>query len=342
MAHSKTNIAISTTVWVLLILLSVQLIWKFPKPLFFFYAGTFLALSLVFWIMRRGSPTRGLLQSYQVVLIWIIVTSLFLTGVYKVDHAGWNWQRVTGYNVTLPERHFKHIDFSIEKFLARYPFFTVAPDSSGLVLPKGIYDVQKTIVIPRNLPLRIEPGATLLFDVGRSLISYSPIYARGTKEEPIVFMAKNKLFKWGAVGVVHTEKSLFEYVIFRHGRQARVNDIDFLGGLSAIETDVEIRNCKFVNMFGKDALNVQHANVLITNNLFKNALRDGLDLDGGAGEVSYNQFINCRDEGIDISENLDDLQVFNNYIYDKRGGKLSAENHINEILSLNRLGYLKN
>jgi hypothetical protein len=34
--------------------------------------------------------------------------------------------------------------------------------------------------------------------------------------------------------------------------------------------------------------------------------------------------------------------VFNNYIYDKRGGKLSAENHINEILSLNRLGYLKN
>jgi len=298
-------------------------------------------LSLWFWFLKRHNPVRGLLQSYQVVLTWIIVTSLFLTGVYKVDRAGWNWQRVTGFNVTIPEKHFNLVGASASDFLMRFPFFALDPDSNGFLLRKGVYDISETIVIPKQYPLRIEPGVTLQFDVGRSLISYSPIRARGTKEEPIIFMAKNKLFKWGAVGIVETGKSLFEHVIFRHGRRARVNDIDFLGGLSIVETDVEIRNCKFVNMFGKDALSVQRANVLITDNLVKNAVRDGLDLDGASGEVSSNQFINCRDEGIDLSENFGDLQVFNNYVYDKRGGKISADNNINEILSMNQLGYLK-
>lgn len=341
MPRSNNNIAISTTVWILLILLSVQLVWKFPKPLFYFYAATFVLLSAIFWYLKRNSRTCGLLQSYQVVLLWIIVTSIFLTGVYKVDRAGWNWKRVTGYNVTLPEKHLQLVDAPTAEFLNRYPFFKSAPDdSTHLILPKGVYEIDETIVVPRNHSLYIEPGATLHFDVGRSLISYSPIYAQGTKDEPIVFMAQNKLFKWGAVGLLQTGKSVFEYAIFRHGRQARVNDVDFPAGLSAIETDVEVRHCKFVNMFGKDALNVQRANVLITNSLFKNTFKDGVDLDGATGEVSFNQFINCRDEGIDLSENYD-LQVFNNYVFDTRGGKISAENNINEILSLNQLGYLE-
>jgi hypothetical protein len=341
MSHPKSNIAISTTVWVLLILLSVQLVWKFPKPLFFFYVGSFVVLSALFWYLKRNSTTRGLLQSYQVVLVWVIFTSIFLTGVYKVDRGGWNWQRVTGYNVTLPEKHFDMVSASTADFLSRYPYFEMDADSMEFVLRKGTYEIDETIVVPRHHPLRIEAGATLLFETGRSFISYSRIRALGTKEEPVVFMPKNKLFKWGAVGLVRTEKSIFENTIFRHARQARVNDIDFLGGLSVIESDVEIHQSKFVNMFGKDALNVQRANVTITNSLFKNALRDGLDLDGASGDVSSNQFINCQDEGIDLSENFDDLRVFNNYIFDDRGGKIGAENNINEILSLNRLGYLK-
>ncbi len=342
MTPSKSNIAISTTVWVSLILISLQLIWKFPKPLFFFIIGTFLFLSGFYWYVMRDSGASASQKSYQLILIWIITTCLILTVVYKIDRAGWNWQRLTGYNYTLAERHFDLVDASSALFLQRYPFFVRdEADPNRLVLHKGVYDVDETIIVPRHHLLYIEPGATLQFEVGRSLISYSPIYAQGTKAEPIIFMAKNKLFKWGVVGIVKTEKSVFENVIFRHSRQARVNDIDFLAGLSVIASDVEIRDCKFVNMFGKDALNVQRAKVLIANNLFKNSLRDGLDLDSASGEVSSNQFINCRDEGIDLSENFD-LQVFNNYVFDNRGGKISAENNINEILSLNKLGYLKN
>lgn len=342
MTPSKSNIAISTTVWVSLILICLQLIWKFPKPLFFFVMGTFLFLSAAYWYLMRDSRASGAQKSYQLILIWIIATCSILTVVYKVDRAGWNWQRLTGYNVTLAERHFDLVDASSTLFLQRYPFFEVDDaDPTRLILRKGVHDISETVIVPRHHLLYIEPGATLQFEAGRSLISYSPVYAQGTKAEPIIFMAKNKLFKWGAVGVLKAEKSIFENVIFRHSRHSRVNDVDFLAGLSIIQTDVEIRSCKFVNSFGKDALNVQRANVLITNNLFKNSQRDGLDLDTASGEVSSNQFINCKDEGIDLSENFE-LNVFNNYVFDSRGGKISAENNITEILSLNKLGYLKN
>ncbi|MFQ5605824.1 MAG: right-handed parallel beta-helix repeat-containing protein [bacterium] len=336
----NTKMALSFTMWIVLLMVSVRMLWKIPVPLFVFINLMFLAVSFVYWTFNHNCENIGFKQVIQIMFLWAITTSSILTLVYNVDRGGWNWFKLTGYNLTIAENFNEMVELSPDEIVNHYGMFTYDPrEPSILRLKKGDYEITRTIVLPKNLRVYIEPGAILRFGVGCSLISYSPIDARGTATEPIVFTAKSKWLKWGAVGIVQTEKSIFEYVLFEHGRQAEVNGHQFLAGLSVIESDIEISNCHFRHMYGKDAVNVQKGQVSIKNNHFQNTFRDGLDVDGGAGEIHDNEFIDCGDEGLDLSQN-DQLSVFNNKILDERGGRIGAEVNLDEIKLTNITGYL--
>jgi hypothetical protein len=201
-----------------------------------------------------------------------------------------------------------------------------------------VYDIKDTVVIPKGTSLTIEAGAKLQFRAGRSLISYSPIIAEGTPDAPILFSAKNKLLKWGAVGLVGTGPSLFAHVIFENGRQSFINELDFLGALSFINSDALIRDSKFTNLYGKDGVYVREGRVVVQNNLFKDTYKDCLDFNSGEGEITNNQFINCGDEGIDLSQNIN-VQVFDNLVLDPQGDFIGADFNLEEIQALNSLGF---
>ncbi len=247
-------------------------------------------------------------------LSWSLVTAALLVGVYRSDKAGWMWFKLTGYNVTLAENLSDRVKVSAADFVTHYPFFSIeAQDSTKLLLPGGQHKIDETLVIPPGLVVTIAPGAVLQFGVGSSLISYSPIVARGAAEAPIVFTAQNKWRKWGVVGVVHAGKSIFEHVRFEHGRQAFVNGINFPACLSLNDTDAEVTHCEFLNLFGKDGANANGGQVLFQNNTFRDCFKDGVDFDGGAGEISNNRFDRCGDEAIDLDVNSH-VQVFSNSI----------------------------
>ncbi len=270
-------------------------------------------------------------------LAWAIMTPILLGTVYHVDKGGWMWHMVSGYNMTWPETVADTSGTSAVAFTKVHEFFRVdAHDSTKLVVPKGKHRVDETIVVPKGLRLFIEPGAELHFKVGCSLISYSPIIAQGSVSQPILFTAQNKWRKWGVVGVVSPAASIFENLIIEHGRQALVNGIEFTGTLSLVGSDVEIAYCRFINLYGKDAVNVRRGRVSIHHNVFRNTLKDGLDLDGGSGEVTDNQFIDCGDESIDLSEN-DSLEVFDNEIIDLSGGRITADKNLVDIKKRNTL-----
>jgi hypothetical protein len=275
----------------------------------------------------------------QLILIWAGLTIFLLVAVYYFDRAGWLWFKLTGYNVTLAEDLTDSVNLSPKDFAQRQQLFSVdSRNPSYLVLRKGEYDIDQTIVVPPNALLIIEPGARLRFRGNRSLISYSPIIAKGTKNEPILFTAKCKWQKWGVVAVVGAGKSYFKYVTFENGRQAFVNQMNLPGSLSIIDSEVEILNSRFVNSFGKDAVYVRQGKVFIRDNFFQNAFKDGLDLDGGSGVITQNTFINCDDEGIDLSES-DNVEVFGNWIYDTRGGRIASDQNFEKIKSQNKFGY---
>ena len=51
------------------------------------------------------------------------------------------------------------------------------------------------------------------------------------------------------------------------------------------------------------------------------------------------KFINCQDEGIDLSENFN-IKVHNNSIVDEWGGRIAADNNLQEVRENNTFGYL--
>jgi hypothetical protein len=321
------------------LLLLTKLLFKLPTPflmsvgIIFFLCSLFFSASFL-WCKKT---TKRLLV--QLLFTWCLTIIAILSATYSYDRGGWLWFKLTGHDMTVAEDLSEAIYLSFEEFNKRHPFFSFDPgDPSKLILQKGEYEIDKTVVVPPGKTLTIEPGTRLLFGAGRSLISYSPVFARGTEADPILFTAKSKWRKWGVVALIKATKSRFEFVIFEHGRQARVNDLYFPGCLSIIESKVDITHSQFSNLFGKDAVYVNRGNVLIQDNFFRNAFKDGLDLDGGSGVITRNIFVNCKDEGIDLSANSD-LSVIDNAIYDRRGGRIAAELNLDKIKSQNKFGY---
>src|SRR3989338_4200872 len=224
------------------------------------------------------------------------------------------------------------INANLDTFLAKYPFFSAS--KNRIILEKNAYDINETIVVPRGFSLEIEAGSTLRFSKDKSLISYSAVTAKGTEDDPIIFTSQNSA-NWGSLGIVEAEKSAFEHVKFENGKGAMVNNQEFMGSLSLVKSDAEIINSEFSKLSGKDGLWALNSDVMIRNNVFKDMSVDCLDLDNGRGEVSGNQFINCGDEGIDLSGN-DNVKVFGNVIINSGSG-ISADVNLEEIRKLNEV-----
>ncbi len=325
-------------VLVLAILAGLRLLLGVPKPLLVVAAGVLAACTAVFWVMRRRMTGVALTQMFGLVMAWVSVSALLFGTAFWVDRAGWMWYQLTGYNITLSEDYMDRVGLSSSEFVHHNPMFREADETR--VTLRGDVTIDRTVVIPRGVELTIEPGTVLRFGRGCSMIAYGPITARGTEAEPIRFTARHPLFKWGVVGVIGDSSqraSYFEHVVFDHGRQARVNGVDLPGCLSIIGTGVEIRSSRFEKLYGKDAMYVRAGRVSIHGNEFRDTFKDGLDLDGGSGEITRNRFVDCGDEGIDLSRN-ENLNVYDNVVLDLRGGRVGADQKLEEIRNRNFLG----
>lgn len=329
MRISRTTLVhILTGLLVLATLFGVREVLGTPKPLVITLALTFLTWCIAQQLWPRRGECSTVRCIVQLLLPWALISSALLVGVYRVDRAGWIWYQLSGFNEAIAEERSTDIGMSVAEFVRRNSVFKLDPaDPKRIIVPHGDHTIAQTVVVPQGSVLTIEPGTVLRMGAGCSLISYSPIVACGTASTPIVFTAKHHLLKWGVVGVVNSGQSRFEYVRFEHARQAVVNELDLPGGLSFIETEAEVRNCQFTNMFGKDALYVCRGHALIHDNRVEWAFKDGIDLDGASGEIRHNLLIDCDDEGIDLSDNTN-VVVQHNTIRDRHGGRIGASHDL--------------
>lgn len=327
------------TLSVPIVLLAARLIWRVPKPLLLTLGVIYLVCALVLAPLWRGGAFGRVTRAATLLALWACVSGLALTALYRVDRAGWLWLALTGYDSVWAEDLTAHVDRPLAAFLDDHPMFAIDPaDPAHVILPRGRYEIERSILVPTGTRLTIEPGTLLEFAAGRSLVSYSAIIARGTETAPIRFSARSPWLKWGVVAVIGAGPSLFERVRFEHGRRALINGVDLPGALSLIDADVEIRDSEFRNSFGKDAVYVRGGRVVVRGSLFENAYKDGLDLDDGRGQISANRFIDCDDEAIDLSGKLD-VEIFGNEILDARGGRIAADLDLEAIRARNRFGY---
>ncbi len=232
--------------------------------------------------------------------------------------------------------------YTRDEFIANNPQF-VKRGQNNVVLPRGTHVFSRDVIIPLGLRFIIEPGTIVYLDNNVSIISYSPLEALGTKDQPIRFLGKTAATTWGTIAVVNTGRdvSRLKFAEFNGGSGAVINGITFTGQAAFHNADNNIANSIFKNARDDDGLNVKYSAWSITDSYFSGNFSDAIDSDfspkgtviknntfenngyGGGGDgidlswseilVEGNKINGCTDKGISVGESSTPL-IKNNAI----------------------------
>jgi hypothetical protein len=168
------------------------------------------------------------------------------------------------------------------------------------LIVSGNHIVDEIVLIPENKILVFEKGAQVDFVNRGGLISYSPVFMNGTKEEPIIIKSSDSTANAFTVLKAHL-RSQIEYVTFTN-----LNTLDFegwtlTGAVNFYESDVDIYHTQFLNNHCEDALNIIRSDFKVSEAKFRNIFADAFDSDFCTGLLDHSHFSNVGNDAIDFS-----------------------------------------
>lgn len=176
-------------------------------------------------------------------------------------------------------KRFKEVSYSKETFLNENPWFYSSGQNEISIGP-GTYFFDRSIIIPANLKLIIQPGTNLYLAKDVSIISYSPVHISGNAINRVSIRASKNNIPWGSFLIINTnEKSIVSFADFDSGSGVKINGIISTGMLAAHNSDLEVTNSNFTNSFDDDQINVKYALAKIEKSTFTRTYSDALDLD---------------------------------------------------------------
>lgn len=199
---------------------------------------------------------------------------------------------------------FRKIYASRKEFLAEYPQFVASAHPQTVILLPGTHAFSRDVIVPRGLRLIIRENATLLFAPNISLVSYSPITARGDSEAPIVVRPLLANQSWGVLAVINApQKSAFSHVLLSGGKDATINGVYFSGMLSAHNADLEFRRGIIEYAGADDGIHVLSGQAIIADSFFRDNSSDGIDVDFAKDESLFerNLFTTTGGDAMDLS-----------------------------------------
>jgi len=230
----------------------------------------------------------------------------------------------------------------------------------------GLHRITKDLIIPRTTKLIIKPGTTVQLDPDISVLTYGPVQAQGSPDEPITFCSIDPENAWGALALQGPQAngSRFIYCRFIKGRDDTLNGVFYSGMLNAYNCDILLENCLIAEAKGDDGVNFKFGNggiirncqfrdnsadaldldfsdALVENCRFTNNRNDGIDLGSASATIRNNTIIGCGDKGISMGE-MSYPKIYNNTISDNNVGLASKDMSepicINNTITNNRTG----
>lgn len=196
----------------------------------------------------------------------------------------------------------------------------------------------------------INEGTKIILDHNATLKILGKVTAIGTKENPIVFEAKDKTKPWNAFALKDAKAngSVFKHCIFKDGsgdkgdlyeytamlsihnvKDFLIEDCEFYDShrtddmVHVIYSDGKFKNTNFIRSLS-DALDVDISNVIVDNCKFIDSGNDAIDLMTTNALVTNTSFYNSADKGISIGEGSA-LLAINNYIEGSEIGMQSKD-----------------
>jgi hypothetical protein len=196
----------------------------------------------------------------------------------------------------------------ITRMLAQNSFLSVSDDGDELLVKKGIWRVEQSIVVPRDQALRIPAGTTLRFEPDVGLVSYGPTFLQGTKAEPVVLEGSqaNGNDRWaGTVVFEAPTRSTWSHVAIRDTAGVPWPRVELTGGSTFYRSDIDMSFVVFSGSRAEDALNIIHSKFNLLDVDFVRTVSDGFDSDFSTGSISGGSFqdigIAGEADGLDFS-----------------------------------------
>lgn len=172
-----------------------------------------------------------------------------------------------------------------------------------VIFPKGKHILEQDIIIPAGYTLTLSPGTQIITNKGVRLITYSPIKAYGTDEEPIKVSSEDGT-AGGFTVLQAAGTSELKNVHFDNLNTLKVGNWQLTGAVTFYESDVKLYRCSFTNSQCEDALNIIRSNFEMNNCLVKHTASDGFDADFCKGTIVNSHFKNTTNDGIDCSGSI--------------------------------------
>lgn len=199
------------------------------------------------------------------------------------------------YDIEAPE-------LGLDEFLQAHPEFSASQERKGAVQLSGPVTISGTVIIPKSVPLILQPGANITMMPSASILAYGGLSAVGTPEEHIRIHGNDSGRAWGSLAVIRpSEEVVVKYADVMDGGQAQINGILLTGGFAVHDGDLRLEHSSFTHMQSEDGLNIKNGTIHMSDCLFSDNASDGVDIDFGIGDVRDCQFTNNVNDGIDIS-----------------------------------------
>ena len=250
------------------------------------------------------------------------------------------------------EKSLQKEKISLEQKIAKFePFkkylnyFTLA-DSNKLFLKNENSIIREKIIIPENFLVQLSEGQSINFIETGSIFSYSPFEINGTKEK--------------LVRIYSSDSSGQGLHLIQGNGTSKINYLEFINQSSFLDSNknnrrilpsaftvyggkVSINHSIFKNLTSEDAVNLFRCKYDFVDSKIENTFSDALDADFSTGKINKSYFINCGNDGVDISGGFLSLtnSYFNN-ILDKAisAGEESVLNTSNCIIENSDMGLI--
>ena len=205
-----------------------------------------------------------------------------------------------------------------EKFSNFSEFFKI--EGLTLSLKENEVIIDKNIYIPSGYEVILKTGQKITLKNGAFIYSNSPWLAIAN-ENKIYISGGDSNFGGGILINSKNKKSHFKNVIFYNLKGPGDNikkDLLIYGSLNFYESDVEINNIEFKNIFSEDAINMFRSNFDIKNAKFSQIISDGIDFDFSKGSAYNLSFDNIGNDALDFSGSQANIKGFySKFIGDK-------------------------
>jgi len=216
------------------------------------------------------------------------------------------------------DENFTRNDF-IRKPANVHEFEMLVKDESAktIVFKPGRWTLERNLIIPRGYRVFADEGLELTLSNSAKVVSYSPLEFVGSDGKPIVIRSSD--FSGQGIAVIKAgQESLLEYVHFDNLSNPYQDGWELTGAITFYESPVSIKHSRFSNSRSEDALNIIRSRFKIENTLFDGNSSDAFDADFSEGEIRDASFVDCGNDGIDISGSV---VVVRNFFANRIGDK---------------------